>query len=332
MNRRPKKTFEVFSLSFLDCICCGFGAIILMFVLGKAGEPRVIEAVREDLSGLLRDLQEQRFELRGEVDLLNRDLPGKRRQLSEEKERLARLEGDLSDLRGEFAATQDLAQVQNRVAGQLAEARQKLTEEMKRLIAQASRPAQQDQPIGGIPVDSEYVVFIIDTSGSMVNGAWPRMLTRMEEILDMSPRLKGMQVMNDMGQYLFPQYAGQWIPDTPSRRRGVLTVLRTWWPFSNSSPVEGIEAALARHASDLHPMSLFVLGDEFSGADFQQVLDRVERANRKPDGSLRARIHAVGFPTVVGDGIGMENTGVRFALLLRELCMRNGGTFVGTTP
>ena len=40
MKRRERRPFEVFSLSFLDCICCGFGAIILLFVLNKMGEPR----------------------------------------------------------------------------------------------------------------------------------------------------------------------------------------------------------------------------------------------------------------------------------------------------
>ena len=31
--RLKRRETEVFSLSFLDCICCGFGAIILIFVL-----------------------------------------------------------------------------------------------------------------------------------------------------------------------------------------------------------------------------------------------------------------------------------------------------------
>jgi hypothetical protein len=330
VSRRRKREFEVFSLSFLDCICCGFGAIILLFVLSKAGEPRVIEGVREDLSGLLKNLQEQLFELRGEVSVLNRDLPGKKQQLSDEKIRLARLQGDLSEIKGEFAASKDLSQVQNIVADKLAEAKQKLTEEMKRILAQAEKPPPEDQPIGGIPVDSEYVIFIIDTSGSMVQGAWPRMMAKMDEILDMYPKLKGLQVMNDMGQYMFPQYAGQWIPDTPARRRAVMSVLRTWWPFSNSSPVEGIEEAIQRYANDEDKISLFVLGDEFSGGDMQRVLERVERRNHGPDG-LRVRIHGVGFPTVIGGGVGGDNTGVRFAMLMREMCRRNGGTFVGIT-
>jgi hypothetical protein len=332
-KRKGRRPFEVFNLSFLDCICCGFGAMILLFVLSKAGEPIVIEGVREDLTGLLRDLQEQKFELRGEVTVLNRELPGKKEQLSEEKERLARLQGDLSEIKGEFSASNDMMQVQNKIEEQLAEAKQELTEEMRRLLAQQRPPPDEDQPIGGISVDSEYVIFIIDTSGSMVQGAWPRMLQKMEEILDVYPQLKGMQVMNDMGQYMFPRYAGQWIPDTPGRRSGMIRVLRTWWPFSNSSPVEGIEEAIRRYANDEDAISLYVLGDEFSGSlsDMDRVMARVERFNNRPDGELRVRIHAVGFPAVMMNGMGRGNTGLLFAMLMREICQHNGGTFVGST-
>jgi hypothetical protein len=42
--------------------------------------------------------------------------------------------------------------------------------------------------VGGVPVDSEYVIFIIDTSGSMFNYAWDRMMEVMAETLP-GPRL-----------------------------------------------------------------------------------------------------------------------------------------------
>ena len=330
MRRRKKsREFDVFNLSFLDSICCGFGAIILLFVLSKAAEPVVIEATREDLSGLLRDLQEQKFELQGEVTSLNRELPGKRRQLSEEQDNLARLRGDLSEVRGEFAASQDMAQVQNVIADQLAAARQSLTDEMRRLLAQYREPRPAGSPIAGVPVDSEYVIFVIDTSGSMVQGAWPQMMRQMEEILDAHPNLKGLQVMNDMGQYMFPQYAGQWIPDTPARRRALLNVLRTWWPFSNSSPVEGIQEALRRHAATDTKMSIYVLGDEFGPGNMTAILDRVERLNTNPDGTRRAQIHTIGFPVVIRGNLSPANSGYRFASLMREISHRNNGTFVG---
>lgn len=330
-RKRRRREIEVFSLSFLDSISCGFGAIILLFVLSKAAEPVVIEGVKEDLTGLLRDLQEQKYELQGEVTVLNRELPGKKQQLSEEKIRLARLQGDLSEIKGEFAPSQEMAQVQNKIEDQLAEARQKLTEEMKRLLALQKTTPSSDQLIGGIPVDSEYVIFIIDTSGSMVQASWIQMMQKMEEILDVYPELKGMQVMNDMGQYMFPQYAGDWIPDTPGRRKSVMRMLRTWWPFSNSSPVEGIEEAIRRYANDQDQISLFVLGDEFSGGleSMERVMARVARSNRKGEGDLKVRIHAVGFPAVMMSGAGNGNTGVLFSILMREICQKNGGTFIG---
>ena len=40
---KRKRNVEAFSLSFLDCICCGFGAIILLLVLSKIYEPVIIE-------------------------------------------------------------------------------------------------------------------------------------------------------------------------------------------------------------------------------------------------------------------------------------------------
>ncbi len=42
---RRRGDVEVFSLSFLDCICCGFGALILLLVLTKNAEPVIFEDV-----------------------------------------------------------------------------------------------------------------------------------------------------------------------------------------------------------------------------------------------------------------------------------------------
>ena len=41
--KRKRRSIEVFSLSFLDVISCGFGAIVLLLVIMKISEPGVIE-------------------------------------------------------------------------------------------------------------------------------------------------------------------------------------------------------------------------------------------------------------------------------------------------
>jgi len=330
VRRRRRSEAEGFSLSFLDCICCGFGAIILLLVLTKIGEPAAIEQARVDLDGLIARLEEELSEIRGESRVLNRDLKTKEEQVSEEQSRIARLRGDLSRIQGEFAASKQLSEVSEIIEGRLLAAQQELTQEMERLLGQARRPRRSEATVGGIPVDSEYIIFIIDTSGSMHSYAWRSVLEKMTQVLDIYPKVKGIQVMNDMGQYMFSGYAGKWIPDTPGRRRAILEVLRTWTPFSNSSPVEGITRAIQSFAAPDKKISIYVFGDEFTGRSIDAVVNTVDQINRvDAEGHRRVRIHAIGFPTVFTLLGAREYTGVRFSTLMRALCEENDGTFVG---
>jgi hypothetical protein len=325
-SRLRRRDVEVFSLSFLDAICCGFGAVILLLVLTEVGEPVVIEKSREDLEGRILKLQQELVEIKGTSEVLNRELKARRIQLSEEQLKIARLRGDLSALRGQFESSRKEAEVANDIEGQLVSAQQELTEEMKRLLGAQFR-RKDDSPIGGLPVDSEYVIFIIDTSGSMANYAWPLMLRKMQEVLDAYPQVKGWQVMSDEGGYMFPSYRGRWLPDTPAQRKLVLERLRDWFPFSNSSPVEGIVEAIRTYYASGLKISLYVLGDEFTGSSVDSVVRTVDMINREDrTGRRRVRIHALGFP-VRPDA--PQFTSIRYASLMRVLCARNGGTFVG---
>ena len=327
---RKRRPGQAFNLSFLDVVSCGFGAIILLLVLTKSSELVVLEEVSRNMDSMVVDLEQRVEEIRGEATVLNEQLTDVRRQLSQEREKVARLQEDLSTVKGRFAATKSDSTVQNTVAGALSSARQELSEEMKRLLGAAFRRSPADSIVGGIPVDSEYIIFIIDTSGSMRDFAWDLVLRKVRETLDIYPRVKGIQVMNDMGEYMFSQYAGKWIPDTPARRQAILARLAGWRAFSNSSPVEGIEAAVRTFYAPDKKISLYVFGDEFSGGSMDRVVGLVDSINR-PDarGRRRVRIHAVGFPVQFLRPYPLQSTGIRFATLMRELCRRNGGTFVG---
>lgn len=328
MRRRGQ--IEIFSLSFLDCISCGFGALILLLVLSKIAEPTIFEEYSEDMDSIVVKLQQELFDIRGETYVLNRDLLTKKQQVSEEKIKIARLQGDLSNIQGQFETSKDDESVQNVVTGRLAAARQELTEEMKRLQNQQQKIEVPEGTVGGIPVDSEYVIFIVDTSGSMFRFAWDLVKQKITEVLDAYPKIKGIQVMNDMGKFMFSQYAGEWIPDTPVRRQAILTRMRRWQPFSNSSPVEGINAAIRTYYSKNKKISLYVLGDEFTGPSITNVIREVDRINRADNkGRRRVRIHSIGFPVQFDPRNPDQTTGVRFSTLMRELCRRNDGTFVG---
>ncbi len=49
---------EDFNISFLDVICCGFGAIILLLMITKVVEPIVLEDSTRELEGSVNDLQD----------------------------------------------------------------------------------------------------------------------------------------------------------------------------------------------------------------------------------------------------------------------------------
>jgi len=318
---------DIFNLSFLDVVSCGFGAIILLLVIVKIAEPQVIEKLAVDLSGLVQRLQAELHHLRGETETISHALMSSEEQLSESRQNLARLRGDLSFIRGQFAAGKRELDAQLRIENRLESAQQSLSEEMRRLLGSGYR--RTDSAIGGVPVDSEYIIFIIDTSGSMQKGAWPRVLQKVREVLAIYPKVKGIQVMNDMGDYLFSQYKGRWIQDTPARRKAILKRLAGWQPFSNSSPVEGVEAAIRRFYAKDKRISLYVFGDDFSRGSIQQVVDTVESLNRADSrGQRRVRIHAVGFPVMFAQG-GLPVNSVRFAALMRKLAEDNNGSFVG---
>jgi hypothetical protein len=327
MARRKARGVPEFSLSFLDVICCGFGAIILLLMITKTVQPQIIEASTVNLEGKLAALQEQLFEMRGETKILNRDLDAKHEQLSEHEARIAILRSQMASAKSRFDNLQVQTSSDDAIAGQLASAKQQLSEEMKRLLG--TQHQSKNQLVGGIPVDSEYIIFIIDTSGSMFSYAWPRMLKELQNTLAIYPKVKGIQVMNDMGNYLFPSYRGKWIPDTPGRRDIIVQNLRGWSIFSNSSPVEGIEAAIRTFAAPDKKISIYVFGDEFTGPSITQVIDTVDRLNRvDSQGNRLVRIHGVGFPTQFSRAPHLQGTGIRFATLMRELAHRNGGTFV----
>jgi uncharacterized protein (UPF0335 family) len=276
-------------------------------------------------------LQRQVFEIRGETNILNRELNAKHEQLSQYEERVARLRRELSTLNGQFNSTNQQSTVNDILEGQLAIARQQLTEEMRRLQVNRDQ-ARLDDSVGGVPVDSEYIIFVIDSSGSMFNYSWSRMLEVMVDTLDIYPEVKGIQVLNGQGEYLFSSFRGDWIPDTPARRQAILQRLRTWNPFDSSNPAPGIIHAIRNYYDPSKKISIYVLGDEFPPASgsIRDVIETVDRINvEDAEGNRLVRIHGIGFPVYFSQPDRYQATGIRFATLMRELARKNGGTFVG---
>lgn len=326
-RRKARRGLSDAGLSFLDIICCGFGAIVLLLVILRPSQPTVLEESPIEDKGQVRLLQERLFEIRGQVKYLETELNAKQEQLGKEKTRVAILRGELDQLNSRKSTVEDYGAEDATQAEDLKIALQTLTREMQRLLKGRKK---SNEFIGGVPVDSEYIVFIIDTSGSMFTGAWGKLLDEVINTLRIHPTVKGIQVMNDQGQYMFPTYKGEFMPDSPSRRRQIISKLSTWNAFSNSSPVEGITTAIRQHYDKSKKISLYVLGDDYSGRSVRRVLKIVEELNKSNKrGEKRVRIHGVGFPVHMTVSPGIRSNAMRYASLMRELAEQNNGTFIG---
>jgi hypothetical protein len=324
---RPRRPVEEMSMSFLDVICCGFGAVILLLMTTKFIPPVVLETSTTHRDGTVAARRDALNQIRGETTKLTRELTDGQRELETDLESLAQLEHEFSSVQGRYQTSKSEAEESATLGKQLANAKQSLTAEMERLLGAGF--TRSDNTVAGIAADSEYVVFVIDTSGSMFNYAWKMVMRKLSETLAIYPALKGIQVMSDQGEYMFPQYSGRWIPDSPARRRAILERMRTFNPFSVSSPVVGIEKAIRVFQGPDKKISVYVFGDDFTGRSIEEVVDTVDRLNH-PDanGQRPVRINAVGMPTLFHASAPPASL-YRFAALMRELTYRNGGTFVG---
>ncbi|OUU78767.1 MAG: hypothetical protein CBC38_06520 [Gammaproteobacteria bacterium TMED78] len=328
MKKKQKREVDSGSLSFLDVICCGFGAVILLLVLTKIFEPIRLEESHFELEGLISRYEQELEEVIEEIELVQQEIIDTTNKVELDQLQITELQDQLVRIRADFLATQDDAEESSDLAGKLALAKQRLTEEMQRLLSDY-KPDPEDYVVGGIPVDSEYIIFIIDTSGSMQRYAWPRVQQQIRETLEVYPEVKGIQVFNDMGEYMFKSYRNEWIPDSQARREAIIDGLKNWTAFSNSSPREGIIEAIRSYYDPDKKISLYVYSDDFASGSINAVVREVDRRNKlDEDGQRRVRIHAVAFPVYYEVTNGELLSSARFAILMRALCQRNGGTFV----
>ena len=308
---RRVRNFQIFNMSFLDVISCGFGAVVLLVLISKSGVTKSDNT--SDVSSLLQNV----FQYEATVAELSSYLEDQETRLKEIKKQNKASLGDKEKMSKELQGkSDDLAKLQEDTRGlELVQSSLK-TASIAKITAK-----KRDVEVGGIAVDSDYVVFIIDTSGSMLT-IWGRVLRTIGEVLDIHPTVRGFQILNDNGVYLLEAYRRRWIPDTPRRRKKVLEALGAWRSTSNSSPVEGLEVALKTYAKPGTKTSIYIFGDDYTGSSFDTVIKKVEllnrnRTTRKPI----VKIHGVGF--ISGHATN------RFPILMREVTKQNGGTFLG---
>jgi len=174
MARRP---VNAFALSFLDCICCGFGAVILVFMIISA---KIQEVSSEKLEGL----ESNRARLEGMAMAGERLLVELRAQLTQAVDRRSAANGVESQLRRDVhAAESEFGGEQDRYLDAKAEleARQQKLAELERIKQATVEMPEQDgsqtrsilaegnrQYLTGLRMGGRHILILVDASASML--------------------------------------------------------------------------------------------------------------------------------------------------------------------
>ncbi|MBW2492344.1 MAG: VWA domain-containing protein, partial [Deltaproteobacteria bacterium] len=176
-----RRRLNVFSLSFIDCICCGLGAIILLFVVVNAKSAHQRDAVTSDLRAEVNKLEQQvldvikkRVESRNILSQIDADLvatQGRSREiiniLNEKKIELADRDKDT------LASKTHINQLKTDLKS--------LEEELRRLKAGAKTeddlgsklrpfPGQGDrQYLTDLKIGGKRIFILLDASASMLD-------------------------------------------------------------------------------------------------------------------------------------------------------------------
>ncbi len=306
-----KKEFEIFNLSFLDIISCGFGAVVLLVLISKTQEKENSSSVNE-----AETMLQQVIALETHIDALSLEIDDIQRKSEAKKAESANLK----------SASMKLDQQ----LGQQIDDKKKIDGDLKGLslvqstlkyisIAPATTKTTRDEEVGGIPVDSDYIIFIVDISGSMKD-IWGRVSQEVLNVLSIHPKVKGFQVLSDNGRELIGGYTGKWMPDTQGSRQRIIKIFDKWSGASDSNPIDGIEYALKRYGKSGRSMSLYVFGDDYTGGSYDHAIDKITKLNKDKKGNRLAKIHGVAFHS--------QYTTDHFSILMRELTKQNGGTFL----
>ena len=162
-----RRETEVFSLAVLDCICCGFGAVILVFVLTVASKMKVDKT---DVN-----------ELRERTQAMERDVALSQAEIDRLAKVLAAAQLELDDVTAK--STQDQLKLSSRQrelllllqqTGAMKDALATLLGEKKNLPTEDFAPVpipniDRRQYLTGVKLTGDFIVFIVRCSGSMLD-------------------------------------------------------------------------------------------------------------------------------------------------------------------
>jgi hypothetical protein len=178
---RKRRPFEVFSMSFLDCMSCGFGAVILFFMIINAQVKETTEDDPTELMAETRMLEVEVLEGRKNLVLAKNTIEELESERETAEGRIAQVIALIEELRAELAEydQETLAEIER--VEQLQTDIKNLEEEVKRLLAMAEAEEAEGnrlrefkgegdrQYLTGLKLGGERTLILVDRSASMLD-------------------------------------------------------------------------------------------------------------------------------------------------------------------
>jgi hypothetical protein len=269
---KKRRAFEVFTLSFLDCICCGFGAVVLFYTIVQAQAG--IEEVRriDDLTGEVKKLEEQVLEGTKNLVRLRNTLEKTDEDASQAAARRARIQEELKIRREQSSEYEGESLAKREHINKLMADVKSLQEGIKRLEGgaldkgpagtrvKAFRGRGKRLYISALQVKGKRTLVLLDTSASMLDEdiakilrlrnqpeaarraalKWRRALDMVEWITAQLPDNSQFQVygFNTKAKAVQPDTTGKWLASNDPRAiNNVLTAARNITPADGTSLV-----------------------------------------------------------------------------------------------
>ena len=308
---KQRKISELFSMSFLDIMACGFGALVLILLISEFQESEVKQV--ENNADIFLEAQEEKAKKIIKVESLDKLMSSNIEDLISTRQRLDVLKMELEKKSLISAKLNDLASDTD-------------FQISKQRLKSLSAPMEQKEA-SGIKLDSRYLVFIIDTSGSME--PWVKIVQEIDNLIQTFPDLEGYMVMNDNGSIF---HGGDpWLNPTKTNRSASIGILRANRAKygSLSNPIVGLKKVIRVWGDKYKDLGVFIMGDDIldQTSRIETISQEVLKLNTDLSGKTKVRVNAVGFLTSRGN-ISQQQGNKNYLMLMRELTEQSGGAMV----
>ena len=308
---KQRKISELFSMSFLDIMACGFGALVLILLISEFQESEVKQV--ENNADIFLEAQEEKAKKIIKVESLDKLMSSNIEDLISTRQRLDVLKMELEKKSLISAKLNDLASDTD-------------FQISKQRLNSLSAPMEQKEA-SGIKLDSRYLVFIIDTSGSME--PWVKIVQEIDNLIQTFPDLEGYMVMNDNGSIF---HGGDpWLNPTKTNRSASIGILRANRAKygSLSNPIVGLKKVIRVWGDKYKDLGVFIMGDDIldQTSRIETISQEVLKLNTDLSGKTKVRVNAVGFLTSRAN-ISQQQGNKNYLMLMRELTEQSGGAMV----